>query len=124
METVKGKMLVGPILALVGAILLLIAGLIGLTNPLMQALMVILPIVALSFVMSIILGVLALAGAFMAITGKKQGNYLTLIAGLIGTVGMFIPITPLGVPMLVYTFIFIDPILILIGGILGVLLKE
>lgn len=123
METVKGKMLVGPILALIGGILLLIAGLIGLTNPLIQIIIALFPIAVLSFVMSIILGVLALVGAFMAITGKKQGNYLTLIAGLVGTIGMFIPLTIVG-PMFVYTFIFVDPILVLIGGILGVLLKE
>jgi len=121
-ETVKGKMLIGPIIALIGGILLLIAGLIGLTNPLLQALMALVPIIALSFVMSLLLGILALVGAFMAITGKKAGNYLTLIAGLVGTVGMFIPLYY--VVMLVITFIFIDPILILIGGILGVLIKE
>lgn len=121
MEFVKGNLLIGPVLALIGSILLLVGGLIAVTNPLIQLAMSIMPIIALTFVMPIILGVLGLIGAFMAATGKKGGNYLALIAGLVAVVGMFIPIY--FVFPLVMSFIYVDPFLMLIGGILGLIIK-
>jgi len=121
-EFVKGKLLIGPILALIGAILLLIAGLIAVTNPILQLAMQLIPTLALTFVMPIILGILGLVGAFMAATGRKVGNYVTIIVGLVAVIGMFIPIY--FIFPLVMSFIYIDPFLVLIGGIIGVLLKE
>lgn len=121
-EFVKGKLLIGPVLALIGAILLLIGGLIAVANPLIQLAMTLLPTIALTFVMPIILGILGLVGAFMAATGRKVGNYVTIVVGLVAIIGMFIPIY--FVFPLVMSFIYVDPFLILIGGIIGVLLKE
>ncbi|TES98306.1 MAG: hypothetical protein E3J90_06020 [Promethearchaeota archaeon] len=73
---------------------------------------------------------LGLVGAILAFTGKKMGVYLMLIAGGIATVGMFIPIgtytitiIPMAVNMNSHMF-FVDPILLLVGGILGLALKD
>lgn len=138
---VKGKALVGPILGLVGALLLAIAGfmafgliaqlegtlaLLGMTwadvgfDPMLLYLHIIL---------TAVWGLLGLVGAIMALVGKKIGVYLMLIFGLVATVGMFLPIgtisfiIPIPITMNASLFI-VDPILLLLGGILGLVLKE
>lgn len=116
-ELVKGKLLIGPVVALIGGLLLLIAGIIGLTNPLLQFLMILLPLLAVPLVMALIFGLIAMLGAILAMTGKSKGNYITAIIGIITTIGMFIP-------LFVISLAYIDPILILIGGILGIVIKE
>jgi len=125
-ELVKGKLLAGPILALIGSIMLLVAGLIGVGNPFITLLMAVIPSIVLAFVMPLILGIFGLLGAILAMIGKKYGNYLTLVIGLVAVVGTFIPVYTilfLSIP-LVLTLAFIDPFLVLIGGIAGVAIKE
>ena len=121
-EFVKGKLLIGPIIAIIGSMLLLIGGLLAVTNPFIQIIMAVFPTIALSFVMPIILGVLGLVGALMAATGRKVGNYVVIISGLVAVIGMFIPV--FFIFPLVMSLFYVDPILILIGGILGVAIKE
>ncbi|MFW9828242.1 MAG: hypothetical protein ACFFEY_11645 [Candidatus Thorarchaeota archaeon] len=118
---VKGKALVGPILGLIGSVLLIIAGIIGFTNPLIQFAMVLFPLLALSFIMPLILGGLGLLGSLLGLFGKKFGNIITLIIGIVAVIGMFIP---LYFPFpLVLSLFWVDPFLILVGGILGLALK-
>ena len=101
---VKGKALVGPILGVIGATLLTVAGFIGFG--LMATLQALLATYGLTWadvgldpsllnvsaILTLVWGLLGLIGAILAFLGKKIGVYLMLIFGLIATVGMFIPI--------------------------------
>jgi hypothetical protein len=115
----EGKELAGPIIGLIGSILLLISGFLTFVGSL----------VAIGFlsILTLLIGVVGIIGASIGLGGKKDPEpVLMLIAGLVGVIGMFIPIT-IFTPyyrqvMLVYPFIFIDPFLVLLGGILGLLL--
>lgn len=138
---VKGKLLVGPILALVGGVIMIVASFfvfmsifiteasltgsgltwadVGFSRDLMY----------LRFILTLLWGVLGIVGGILAIFGKKFGSILALIGGIIGIAGMFIPlgtitfIVPVPVSMS-SSFMFVDPTLMLIGGILGLALKE
>lgn len=133
---------VSPILGIIGATLLTIAGFIGFG--LMATLQTLLTgsgltwadvgldpsLLTVSAIVTLVWGLLGLVGAILAFTGKKMGVYLMLIAGGIATVGMFIPIgtytitiIPIAVNMNSSMF-FVDPILLLLGGILGLALKD
>ena len=85
------------------------------------------PIVfTISAVVTVVFGVLGLIGAILGLLGKRIGVFLMLICGIIAAVGMFIPI---GTYVIFNTYTvslnshlyFVDPILILLGGILGFL---
>lgn len=139
---VQGKAIVGPILGLIGGLLLMVAGLRvfssiaqiegllalgGLTwadvgfDPMLFYLQIII---------TIVWGLLGFIGALLAFVGKKIGVYLMLISGLVATIGMFIPmgtilIIVIPIPVtLNSSLFFVDPILLLLGGIFGLLLKE
>jgi len=133
---------VSPILGVIGATLLTIAGFIGFG--LMATIQALLTasgltwadvgldptLLTVSAILTVVWGLLGLVGAILAFTGKKMGVYLMLIAGGIATVGMFIPIgtytitiIPMAVNMNSHMF-FVDPILLLVGGILGLALKD
>ncbi|MHA2181370.1 MAG: hypothetical protein ACXAAH_08095 [Promethearchaeota archaeon] len=114
-EFVKGKLIIGPIIALIGGSLLLIGGMISF--PLMVIALQIYLLYAIPFIMAIIFGLLGILGGIVGLMGNMKGNYIAIIIGFVTTIGMF-------VPFFIYSFIFIDPILILIGGILGVLIEE
>ncbi len=139
---VSGKALVGPILGIVGSALLLIAGFMAFAT---QAEIQILLTGAgltwadigfdpLMFMMrglfTVIFALLGLIGAILAITGKKIGAILLLIGGIAAVVGLFIPVGTITIGFfslpvtLVYSFLFVDPFLMLIGGILALALKE
>ena len=133
---------VSPILGVIGATLLTIAGFIGFG--LMATVQALLTasgltwadvgldpsLLTVSAILTVVWGLLGLVGAILAFTGKKMGVYLMLIAGGIATVGMFIPIgtytisfVTIAVNMNSHMF-FVDPILLLLGGILGLALKD
>ena len=138
---VKGKLLIGPILALIGGIIMLfstylvseslvaigvnlsIAGLhwfeVGLYPELMT----------LGFICTLLWSVLGIIGGIISIFGKKSGSIIALIVGILGFVGALVPLgTNLIVTQIPITFtgsfLFIDPILMIFGGILGLTLKE
>ena len=138
---VKGKALVGPILGVIGATLLTIAGFIGFGA--MATLQVLLSTYGLTWadigldpslltvnaILTLIWGLVGLIGAILGLVGKKIGVYLMLIFGLVATVGLFVPIGTISliipIPITLNSSLFIvDPILLFIGGLLGLLLKE
>ncbi|MFX0106313.1 MAG: hypothetical protein ACFE75_12610 [Candidatus Hodarchaeota archaeon] len=120
-EFIKGKLLAGPVVAIIGSVMLLFGGILGLLIPeVQQILLVAAPILYLTFVLPIILGVIGISGAILAIINNKFGNYIVIIVGLVAVIGIFIPIF-VGFP-LVMTLLYIDPFLILIGGIIGVII--
>ncbi|MFX0106012.1 MAG: hypothetical protein ACFE75_11040 [Candidatus Hodarchaeota archaeon] len=69
---------------------------------------------------------MALTGIIMGLRGKKIARFICLIAGILATAGIFIPITTEIYPY--YTIViylsgslyYFEPILILIGGIIGI----
>lgn len=133
---------VSPILGIIGATLLTIAGFIGFG--LMATLQALLTgsgltwadvgldptLLTVSAILTLVWGLLGLVGAILAFTGKKMGVYLMLIAGGIATVGMFIPIGTYTITFVTIavnmnsSMFFVDPILLLLGGILGLALKD
>jgi len=121
-EFVRGKLLTGPSVAILGSILLIVGGILGISLPEMQVVMAFFPILYVTFVLPIILGLIGIAGAVLTIIQKKFTNFVIIIVGLIAVIGIFIPIF-LAFP-LVMSFIYIDPFLILIGGILSVVIQE
>ena len=133
---VKGKLLVGPILAIFGGILFIFS-----SFQVSQALITIgynlsdaglhwfevglyPELMLLGYICTILWGVLGIIGGITAIFGKKSGN---LIAFVIGNLGLFGALIPLGtniavtqIPLtLTGSFFLLDPILMIIGGALG-----
>ena len=138
---VKGKLLIGPTLALIGGIIMLFssylvseslvtighnlsdAGLQWFEVGLYPELMI------LAFTSTILWGILGLIGGIIAIFGKKSGSIIALIVGILGFIGALVPlgtnITITQIPItFTGSFLFIDPILMIFGGILGLNLKE
>jgi hypothetical protein len=75
--------------------------------------------------LTLVFGLFGLIGAILGLVGKKIGAILMLIFGILASVFMFIniPNGPILQP-LSGAFLFIDPFLLLLGGILGLALKE
>lgn len=121
-EFIKGKLLAGPVVAIVGSVMLMSGGIVGVSIPEIRVLMTFFPILYLIFVLPIILGVLGITSAVLVIIDKKFGNYIVIIVGLVAVIGLFIPI--LIIYPLVMSLFYIDPFLILIGGIIGLVIKE
>lgn len=142
---VKGKLLVGPILALVGGAFMLFSSVfvfasIGITEASLagagltwadvgfpKVLMYV------RFGLTLLWGVLGLIGGIISITGKKFGAILALIGGFMGFVGTIPTIyTTLGTITIIApepvslsaSFLFVDPILVLVGGILVLALRN
>ena len=131
----------GPILGIIGGALLLLGGLISFgTQGTIQAYLTLVSLtwadigldpmfLTINSIMTLTWGILGLLGAIFAMQGKKFGVYLMLVIGMISTVGLFIPIatyTMLSIPLSISlngSFLFVDPILLLLGGILGLTLK-
>jgi hypothetical protein len=126
----------GYILGLIGGTIMLVFGLEdiqlnmsiiilgGLTSPI--------PLYArvLNLVVPIVWGVLGITGAVIGLRGTQMGDYLMLIAGIGGLAGTFIPIAMYEmvpsymVPVFLNgSFIYIDVILMILGGILSIALR-
>lgn len=139
---VRGKALISPVFGIIGAGLLLVAAInafgiqalrenyyfqLGYTwetigfDPMFFTV---------SAILTLILGLLGLIGALIGFLGKRIGVYLMLISGIIASIGMFIPIGTYEFLSLEYTvffnsyLFFVDPFLILLGGILGLIFKD
>lgn len=122
----------GGILALIGAILLIHAGSLAFirTQDLGWEHLIQNPtLLATSFMVTIVWGIIGLAGAIITIKKNVTGGIICIIIGLIAIVGQFIPLEPIRIPLLSTvrlngSLIFIDPILMLVGGILSLKLRD
>ncbi len=138
---VKGKLLVGPILTLLGGLIMFLSAFFVFTNiGLLEAelasaelswedvgLAPILLYVRLFF--TILWGIFGVIGAIIAFGGKRLGSFLAIVGGILGIIGMFVPLVTitLGFPVIISlsaSSLFIDAALMLLGGILGLILKE
>ena len=121
-EFIRGKLLTGPSVAILGSVLLLIGGILGISLPEMQLVMAVFPILYVTFIFPIILGLIGIAGAVLTIIDKQYGNFAIVIVGVIAVIGIFIPL--FATFPLVISFIYVDPFLILIGVIVNVVIRE
>jgi len=83
-----------------------------------------------SILVTVVWASLGISGAFLGLRDRKVGNTLMLIAGGGSLVGGFTPISKYTIDTFFRGFIFlnatlmsIDPILLLIGGILAIALR-
>jgi hypothetical protein len=133
---VKGKLLLGPILAIFGGILFIFS-----SFQVYQALITIgynlsdaglhwfevglyPELLLLEYICTILWGVLGIIGGIIAIFGKKSGNIIVFVIGNLGLFGALIPLgTNIAVTQIPLTltgsFFLLDPILMIIGGALG-----
>jgi len=134
----------GPIIGLIGAILIVIGWMISFSNvnQLEIRLMEVGTSMAeegvdtgalnLNSILSLLCGILGIVGAFIGISGKKVGSVILLCVAIIFVIGTFIILAPeitfiVGIyqytvlPIKVTSpLIIFDPYLMLLGGILGV----
>ncbi|MHA2394417.1 MAG: hypothetical protein ACXAEX_20965 [Promethearchaeota archaeon] len=138
-EIVKGKMLLGPILAIIGSILLLIGGivyfyfntymsivsyLVGNLGYTTNKAVVYITILSIIMYCTVTLGIL---GAIITATGRKFGSYLVIFGGIIAIFQFTIysilsPVISPNLLLQLYPwnfFIWGGQLMILIGGILG-----
>lgn len=119
----KGGRIAGGILALIGGAMLILKAFLTLFW-----LILLWPPMALVFMTTLVCGILAVVGGILLLVDKLAGGILALIAGALGIIlTFFIAVPPFGMvdPLLVlYSFdtgvIGIDPLLALVGGIVGI----
>ena len=133
---------VGPILGIVGAAILLIAGFMAFgTRALIEAQLGLLGLTwadigfdpslfMIRGLLTVVFSLLALVGAILALKDMKIGAILLLLFGAICLIGSFIPIgaltigfIPIPVTM-IYPFFYVESILMVVGGILSLALKD
>ncbi|MHA2379962.1 MAG: hypothetical protein ACXADS_11865 [Candidatus Thorarchaeota archaeon] len=125
-EFVKGKAFLGPALTLIGGISSLLVGVYGLIDPALMGLFETTPMIIVPQVASLIFGIIILVVGILAAKGNMNGNYIAIILGLIVVVVWIFVLQPppAPVPEIHYYLVGIGPILYLVGGILGFVLKE
>jgi hypothetical protein len=136
----KGKLL-GGLLSIVGGAIMLIAGFMTLiTIPSIEANLEIAGltwadvgiepfIFYLRSILTFLWALLGIIGGIILIVGKNIGGFLALLGGILGIAGNFIIVGTLtiyeSIPIPLSTsFLLIDPILIAIGGLLGLIMKK
>lgn len=119
----------GAIVGLIGSIILLVVGLTGIT--LVRSIYYLSPdypyfIVYINSGVTIALSAFALYGVIKQFKQEKAGREILLIVGIVGIIASFIPIYfydqgygYIQTFFLGGTFVYIDLVLILVGGILG-----
>lgn len=136
----KGKLL-GGLLAIVGGAIMLIAGFMTLIT--IPSIEVNLDIAGLTWadvgiepfifylrsILTFLWALLGIIGGIILIVGKNIGGFLALIGGILGIAGNFIIVGTLtiyeSIPIPLSTsFLLIDPILIALGGLLGLIMKK
>jgi hypothetical protein len=84
----------------------------------------------LRFICTLLFGLIGFFGGIISIIGKKFGNMISLIGGILGIAGWFIPLGTITILTSVIpislsaSFTLIDPILTTIGSLLGLLIKK
>jgi len=82
-----------------------------------------------TFTLTLIMGILAIVGAILLLLDKEIGGILAIIAGAIIIAGFWIDLTPF-VPLTVHWAslagpgFYIDPLLAIIGGIIGLVVGK
>jgi hypothetical protein len=105
---------------------LLLVGVYGLIDPGIMGLFETNPMIILPQVISLIFGIIILIGGYLAAKGNMNGNYFAIILGLIAVVVWLFVLQPPPAPIseIHYYLVGIGPILYLVGGILGFVIKE
>ena len=139
---VKGKLLIGPILAIIGGLIMAYASYMVFTS--IASIEANLAIAALTWedtgfsrelmylrsMCTLLWGLMGIIGAILALIGKKFGSVIALLGGILGIAGMFIPLGTITINTLIIpvslsaSFLFLDPIIIIVGSLIGLLLKK
>lgn len=139
---VKGKLLIGPIIAIIGGLIMVYASYMVFTSiASIEANLAIAvltwedtgfsrELMYLRFMCTLLWGLMGIIGAIFALIGKKFGNVIALLGGILGIAGMFIPLGTITINTLIIpvslsaSFLFLDPIIIIVGSLIGLLLKK
>lgn len=94
-------------------------------------------LVFIKFLVSLGIGGVGIIGGLLSLRGRRSGNFLPLIGAVIAILGLFVPLGQIGVytalpsPTIIYTPvtlfstpIYIDVILMCLGGLLGLIVKS
>lgn len=108
----KGGRIAGGVLAIIGSALVLVAGLMT-----VMVTAILFPLLMTAGIGAILWGTLGLVGGILLLTDSTAGGVLALVGGIGDLVGIFV-LTMVGFPFGA-GFIFVDPFLILVGGIVG-----
>ncbi|MFW9950496.1 MAG: hypothetical protein ACFFKA_10280 [Candidatus Thorarchaeota archaeon] len=139
---VKGKLIAGPAIGIIGGLIVLIASFLAFTvQAALEQELALIPLtwtdigfdpnfLTIRAVITLILALIGLIGAIMGFLGKKLGAWLMLIAGIVAVVGLFVPLATINLGVygsilvpLTYSMFYADPFLLLLGGILGLAIK-
>lgn len=138
---VKVELLVGPILSILGGIIMLFSfylvseSYIQIGYNLSDAGLhwfevgIYVELIVLGSLCTILWGALGIIGGFIALFGKKSGSIIALIGGILGFIGAIIPMgNNIAVTQIPVTFsgsiLFLDTIFMILGGILGLTLEN
>jgi len=120
-EIVKGKALIGAIVLLIGGLLALLQAVTGITNPLTWTIFETNPTVILPGIAALIFGTLVVFGGLWVAMGNSKGNYIALFLGLFGVVlWHFLLPPPDPVPYEMYIKVLVPPLIFLVGGLFGI----
>ena len=137
----KGKLSYGPILSLFGGIIFLFSSflfsekIIVIGHILSEAgffhyeVGLYPEVLIIGFICTIVWGALGIIGGIIALLNKKSGSFLALGGGILGLVGALIPLgTNIAITQIPITLTgslyFLDPIFLILGGILGLTIKK
>lgn len=113
---------------LIGGILLTLTGVIGLIN--FRGFLGVYDIYLIPQILTLIWGIIALFGAALLYNNNIVGDYLLIASGSLAIFGMFFPLfthdlgSTVYIGYLSYHFGYIDPFLVLIGGIIDLLVRK
>ncbi|TFF99020.1 MAG: hypothetical protein EU541_06015 [Promethearchaeota archaeon] len=122
------KFKLGIYSGLIGGLMLILTGIVNLID--LRVLFEINPIFILPSILTLLWGLIALIGVAILHYDNIDGDYLLIYSGALAIFCMFFPYlniqseTLTYIIRLSYTFAFIDPFVILIGGIIDLLVRK
>ncbi len=124
-EFVKGKALIGAIVVLIGGLIQLLSSVIAFTDPLTWTLFETNATVILPGVLALVFGILVVFGGLWVAMGNSKGNYIALFLGLIAVIlWHFLQPPPAPVPYESYIKVLVSPFLYLVGGLFGISITQ
>ncbi|MBD3196633.1 MAG: hypothetical protein GF317_16375 [Candidatus Lokiarchaeota archaeon] len=123
-EEIEKKPRLGFYVALIGTLMIFVAGLVGIIDYA--------PFISFGFIfilpslITLIWGTFGLVGCFQIYLDDIKGNYILFFIGAMSLIGMFIPIL-IYEDLVIYlsnSFAYVDPFFILIGAIIDFLYKK
>jgi len=127
-ESEEKEFRLGMWAGLIGGIMLTITGIVGLIDfgrYITVAILLFIP-----YILTLLWGIIALFGAALLYRGNIMGDYLLIFSGSLAVFGMFWPLaiyeldSGIFIINLSYHFGYVDPFIVLLGGILDLLVRK